>query len=140
MDLVEQTDTGPVVIQPHPFFAEAAAGVGSAELPSSYESFRDGSLAVRSGSELYPSFALSLYAHARGVDAQSVLTEARAEELTCPDCPTMSAISLPTGLPNRAGPAQCCRFESALSVLRPERPPMTSRERSRPRLQERSLE
>jgi class 3 adenylate cyclase/CHASE2 domain-containing sensor protein len=92
VDLVEQTDTGPVVIQPHPFFAEAAAGVGSAELPSSFESFRDGSLAVRSGSELYPSFALSLYAHARGVDAQSVLTEARAS----------GRVDLP-GLPNNVG-------------------------------------
>jgi class 3 adenylate cyclase/CHASE2 domain-containing sensor protein len=89
---VEQTDTGPVVREPDPFFAEVAAGVGSAEFPSSFESFRDGSLAVRSGSELYPSFALSLYTHARGLDAQAVLTEAR----------TSRRIDLP-GLPANVG-------------------------------------
>ena len=74
---VEHTDSGPVVTQPHPFFAEVAAGVGSAELPSSYETFRDGSLAVRSGSTLEPSFALAVYAHARGLDVDSILEAAR---------------------------------------------------------------
>jgi len=75
---VEQTDSGPVVTPPHPFFADVAAGVGSAELPSSFENFRDGALAVRSGNGLAPSFALSMYAHARGLDVDSILSAARA--------------------------------------------------------------
>jgi len=75
---VEQTDSGPVVKEPHPFFAEVAAGVGSAELPSSFESYRDGALAVRSGPGLYPSFALSLYAHAKGLNTDSLLAPARS--------------------------------------------------------------
>ncbi|MGD8288498.1 MAG: adenylate/guanylate cyclase domain-containing protein, partial [Gemmatimonadota bacterium] len=75
---VTQTDQGPVESPPHPFFAEAAADVGSAELPSAFETFRDGTLAVRSGGELEPSFSLALYAHARGIDVDSLLQAARA--------------------------------------------------------------
>ena len=89
---VEQTDSGPVVSPPHPFFAEVAAGVGSAELPSSYETFRDGTLLVRSGAGLEPSFAVALYAHARGLDVDSLLDAARLR----------GRISLP-GLPERVG-------------------------------------
>jgi adenylate cyclase len=76
---VQRTDAGPVSSPPHPFFAEVAAGVGSAELPASFDTFRDATLAVRSGSELQPSFALSLYAHSRSLDADSLLRHARAE-------------------------------------------------------------
>ena len=57
---IQQTDEGPEASPPHPFFADVAAGVGSAELPSSYETFRDGTLAVRSGDRLEPSFALAM--------------------------------------------------------------------------------
>jgi adenylate cyclase len=89
---VEQTDSGPVVLPPHPFFAEAAADVGSAELPSSFETFRDGALAVRSGAGLEPSFALALWAHARGLDTDSILSAAR----------TAGRIDLP-GLPSAVG-------------------------------------
>ena len=71
-----QTDSGPVSAAPHPYFADVAAGVGTAELPGSFETFRDGTLAVRSGEGLAPSFALSLYAHARGLDVDSILAEA----------------------------------------------------------------
>ena len=89
---IEQTDEGPVVSPPHPFFAEVAAGVGSAELPSSFETFRDGTLAVRSGSDLEPSFALAMYAHSRGLAVDSLLQEARKQ----------GRISLP-GLPAGVG-------------------------------------
>ena len=75
---VTQTDSGPVVLQPHPFFADVAADIGSAELPSSFDTFRDGALAVRSGSALVPSFALALWAHARGLDADSILAAAQS--------------------------------------------------------------
>ena len=60
---VEQTEAGPSVEPPHPFFADVAEDIGSAELPSSFETFRDGTLAVRSGDGLEPSFALATYAH-----------------------------------------------------------------------------
>jgi CHASE2 domain-containing sensor protein len=75
---VQQTDEGPVVSPPHPFFADVAADVGSAELPSSFETFRDGTLAVRSGDGLEPSFALAMYAHSRGIDVDSLLDAGRA--------------------------------------------------------------
>ena len=85
---VEQTDSGPVVSPPHPHFGQVAAGVGSAELPSSFETFRDGTLAVRSGTGLEPSFALALYAHARGLDIDSLLAAAvSARRLSLPGLP-----------------------------------------------------
>lgn len=73
---VQRTDSGFVTAPPHPFFAEVAHDVGTAELPSSFESFRDGTLAVRSGRGLEPSFALAMYAHARGLDVDSLLDAA----------------------------------------------------------------
>lgn len=89
---VEQTASGPVVAEPLPFFADVAADVGSAELPSSYETFRQGALAVRSGNALYPSFALSMYAHSRGIDVDSLLdVSERAGRIQLP------------GLPDRVG-------------------------------------
>ena len=75
---VEQTDSGPLLAPPHPYFAEVAADVGAADLPSPFETFRDGALAVRSGSGLEPSFALSTYAHSRGLDLDSLLEASRA--------------------------------------------------------------
>jgi class 3 adenylate cyclase/CHASE2 domain-containing sensor protein len=85
---IEQTDSGPVVSPPHPYFAEVAAGVGSAELPSSFETFRDGTLVVRSGEGLEPSFAVALYAHARRLDLDSLLAEAtRTRRVSLPGLP-----------------------------------------------------
>jgi class 3 adenylate cyclase/CHASE2 domain-containing sensor protein len=89
---VERTDSGPVVRPPHPYFAEVAADIGSAELPSSFETFRDGTLVVRSRVGLEPSFALALYAHARGLDLDSLLAESAETR----------RVSLP-GLPPRVG-------------------------------------
>jgi len=73
---VEETDSGTVATPPHPFFTEVAHDVGTAELPSSFESFRDGTLAVRSDRGLEPSFALAMYAHSRGLDVDSLLASA----------------------------------------------------------------
>jgi class 3 adenylate cyclase len=85
---VEQTDSGPVMTPPHRYFAEVAAGVGSAELPSSFETFRDGTLAVRSGYGIEPSFALALYAHARGLAVDSLLRDAvQTGRLSLPGLP-----------------------------------------------------
>jgi len=86
---VEQTDSGPVVRPPHPYFADVAAAVGSAELPSSFETFRDGTLAVRSGTGIEPSFALALYAHTRGLDLDSLLAaSAAARRVSLPGLPS----------------------------------------------------
>ena len=74
---VEQTDSGPRMGRPHPFFAEVAAGVGTAELPTAFETVREGTLAFRTADGLQPAFALSLYAHAKGLDVDSLLLEAR---------------------------------------------------------------
>lgn len=74
---VEETESGPVVRQPHPDFANAAAGVGAAELPASFDTFRDGALAVRSGIGMEPSLALAMYGHATGLDVDSMLLSAR---------------------------------------------------------------
>ena len=85
---VEQTDSGPVMTPPHRYFAEVAAGVGSAELPASFETFRDGTLAVRSGYGIEPSFALALYAHARGLAVDSMLRDAvESGRLSLPGLP-----------------------------------------------------
>ncbi len=72
---VMQTDSGPVLQKPHPFFSSVAADIGAAEFPSAFETFRDGALAVRSGSRLEPSFSLAMYAHARGLDVDSLLDQ-----------------------------------------------------------------
>jgi adenylate cyclase len=74
---VESTDSGPLVRRPHPRFADAAASVGTAELPASFETFRDGNFAVRSGVGLEPSFALAMYGHATGLDVDSLLLSTR---------------------------------------------------------------
>ncbi|MFQ5536467.1 MAG: CHASE2 domain-containing protein [Gemmatimonadota bacterium] len=85
---VIQTDSGPVVGQPHPFFADVSLDVGTAELPSAFETFRDGTLAVRTRGGLEPSFALALYGHATGVDPDSLLRASRAAgHITLPGLP-----------------------------------------------------
>jgi len=73
---VLRTDSGYVTVPPHPFFADAAAGVGTAELPASFETFRDATLVVRSGNRLESSFALAMYTHFKGLDADSLLAAA----------------------------------------------------------------
>jgi len=89
---IEQTDSGPAISPPDPWFANVAAGVGSAELPSSFETFRDGTLVVRTTTGIEPSFALVAYAQGRGIDLDSLLAEATRS----------GRVSLP-GLPDRVG-------------------------------------
>ena len=89
---VVATDSGPVSAPPHPYFGDVAAGVGTAEFPAAFETFRDGTLAVRSGNRLEPSFALAIYAQARGLDVDSILDDAMA----------VGQITLP-GMPERVG-------------------------------------
>ena len=67
------TDTPRVFLAPDTFFARHAAAVASADLPTPFETIRDGVLTVRTPTGLVPSFALALYAQARGLDLDSVL-------------------------------------------------------------------
>ena len=71
------TEAGPMLAQPHRFFAEAAADIGAAELPTAFETSRNATLAVRSGERLEPSFALAMYANQRGIDVDSLLLQGR---------------------------------------------------------------
>ena len=76
---VVTTPSGPVLERPDPYFADVAAGVAAAEVPTPFETVQDGTLAVRSGDRLAPAFALALWARARDVSVDSVL---RATEAT----------------------------------------------------------
>ena len=74
---VVQGEDGPVSAPPLPYFEDVAAGVGTAELPSAFETFRDGTLAIRGARGLEPSFALALYTHYVGVETDSLLLASR---------------------------------------------------------------
>lgn len=76
---VVQAEGGPRVGQPHPHFAEVAAGIGAAELPTAFETVREGSIAVRDGEGIAPSLALAVYLHARGLDPDSLSEASRAQ-------------------------------------------------------------
>jgi adenylate cyclase len=74
---IVQTDQGPELGMPDPYFADVAAAVGAAELPTAFETIREAPLAVRAGGRLVPSFSLALYANAEGFDADSLLRDTR---------------------------------------------------------------
>jgi class 3 adenylate cyclase/CHASE2 domain-containing sensor protein len=94
---VVTTPEGPVLELPDPFFADVAAGIAAAELPTPFETVQDGVLAVRSGGRLEPSLALALWAHARGVDVDSLLAAAtRTGRLELPGLPSANA-EIPEG-------------------------------------------
>ncbi len=73
----ESTNRGSRLVPPDPFFGDVAAAVGAADLPTPYETIRDGLLAVRTDGGLEPSWPLALYAHAQGLDAGAILREAQ---------------------------------------------------------------
>jgi adenylate cyclase len=78
----------PQLLQPDPFFADVAVGVAAADLPTPFETQRDGSLAVRSGDRLEPGFALAAYAHSKGLDVDSLLAIAlEAGRIDLPNLP-----------------------------------------------------
>ncbi|MGQ0563331.1 MAG: adenylate/guanylate cyclase domain-containing protein [Gemmatimonadota bacterium] len=68
--------TSRTIQPPHPYFSEVAAAVASADLPTPFETVRDGVLTVRIEEGLVPSFALALYAHWRGLNLDSLLAAA----------------------------------------------------------------
>src|SRR5690606_30176277 len=83
--------------RPHPMFAEVAAGVAAAEVPTPFETVQDGVLAVRSDGGLEPSLATALWARARGIDLDSLMAAAAAAgRLELPGLPDRWAV-LPPG-------------------------------------------
>ena len=60
-------------LPPDPYFADVAAAVASADLPTPMEVLRDGALAVRTQEGLIPGFALALFAVSRGLDVDSMM-------------------------------------------------------------------
>lgn len=60
---------------PDPYFADVATAVASADLPTPFETVRDGVFTVRTDKGLKPSFAVALYAKAKGLDLDSLLRE-----------------------------------------------------------------
>jgi class 3 adenylate cyclase/CHASE2 domain-containing sensor protein len=74
---VQQGDTR-VLLPPDPYFAEVAAAVSSADLPTPSETARDATLVVDTEQGLVPGFALALYAVMRGLDLDSLMAAAAA--------------------------------------------------------------
>ncbi len=71
-------DEGPVVLQPDSMFANAAAAVAVADLPTAFDRAADIALVARSGNELVPGFAVAMYALHRGLDLDSLMLAARS--------------------------------------------------------------
>jgi adenylate cyclase len=64
------------LLAPHPFFSGAAAAVATADLPTPYETVRDGVLAVRTRDGLVPGLALALHGLARDRPLEPLLQDA----------------------------------------------------------------
>ncbi len=83
-----ETETGRTLALPHPFFADVAAAVGAAEVPTAFETVRYGTLGIRTQEGMDASWALAIYAHARGLDADSILRHAwESREFSLPGMP-----------------------------------------------------
>jgi adenylate cyclase len=74
----------PVLAYPHSHFAHGAADVGAADLPTPFETIRDGTLVVRSGEGIELSWALALYAHFRGLNSDSIRGRAMGDGMIGP--------------------------------------------------------
>jgi len=64
----------PRLAEPHPYFTEVGARVSSADVPDAFERLNDVGLVTRDGEGLAPGFALALWATARGLDIDSLMT------------------------------------------------------------------
>jgi adenylate cyclase len=61
------------------FFGNVAAGVGTADLPTPFETVRDVVLTAQADGKLVPGLALALYARSRGMNPDTLLARARRE-------------------------------------------------------------
>ncbi|MDX1674662.1 MAG: adenylate/guanylate cyclase domain-containing protein [Longimicrobiales bacterium] len=69
-----QTDSGWVANPPDPYFADVAAGVGYAEIPTAFDVVTDATLFTRTINRgLVPGLALATYAQAEGLDIDSLM-------------------------------------------------------------------
>lgn len=83
------TDSGYVARPPDPYFADVAAGVGYAEIPTAFDVVTNATLFTRTVSHgIVPGLALATYARSRGLDIDS-LTASIVEKgrLDLPDLP-----------------------------------------------------
>jgi adenylate cyclase len=86
---------------PDPYFAEVAAAVGAADLPTPSETLRHAALTVATEQGLVPGFALALYAVMRGVDIDSLMHAASATgRLDLPGMPDRYSRISPRGSTN----------------------------------------
>ena len=67
-----------VILPPHEYFADVAAGIATADLPTAYETIRESYITVRAGDQLVPSLPLAMYAQAQQVDLDALLDSAEA--------------------------------------------------------------
>jgi adenylate cyclase len=116
-----------------PYFADVAAAVGSADLPTPYETVRDAELSVRVGRRRLPGFALALYAVAKGLRpgslAQAAERTGRVDVPGLPEryarVPATAVQSVPIvfmGPPSRPGEEQgafAAYSSSAIAALGP---------------------
>jgi class 3 adenylate cyclase/CHASE2 domain-containing sensor protein len=71
---LRQTESGWEALAPDPYFAEVAAGIGFAEIPTAFDVVSEATLFVRTTNRgLVPGFALATFAQARGVDVDSLM-------------------------------------------------------------------
>jgi adenylate cyclase len=74
--------------RPDPYFADVAAAVASADMPTPGDVLREDGLAVQTVEGLIPGFALALYAVGKGLDLDSMMTTAQASRrLALPGLP-----------------------------------------------------
>lgn len=80
------------LLRPDTFFANGAAAVAAADLPTPYETVRDAVLTVRTTDGLAPSWSLALFARAQGLALDSLLAAAQQSgTLTIPGLPAQYA-------------------------------------------------
>lgn len=87
------TDSGYVARPPDPYFADVAAGVGYAEIPTAFDVVTDATLFTRTLNRgLVPGFALATYALSRGLDIDSLMASIEEKgRLDLPGLPDESA-------------------------------------------------
>ena len=74
---MEGADTARTLVPPDPFFAEGAAAVASADLPTPFEVVTAVAMVTATNEGLVPGFALALWAHATGTPLEQLLADAQ---------------------------------------------------------------
>ena len=85
------SDTLRQLLPPDPFFADVAAAVSTADLPTPFETIRESALLTATRAGLVPGFALALYAEAQNVELPALLEDAARTG-------TLDVATLPAGM------------------------------------------